>query len=139
MLSPHDLPLPLTLASLGYGIGGAVLGIIAGFVGHILLSKSIGTQTLGNAKKEAEAILKKADDDGQTLKKQMELDTRNEVAKLREAFDKEANETRSKFEEDRRRLQSREDNLDKKLDQITRREQSLDELETKINKRDEAS
>lgn len=140
MLDPSTQLIPLTLAnSAAIGIGAGVLGLILGFIGHILLSKSIGTQTLGNAKKEAASILEKATADGETLKKQMELDTRNQVAQLREAFDKEATEARAQIEEDRRRLQSREDNLDKKLDQITRREQTLDQQETKLEKRDEAS
>jgi len=140
MLDPSIPLIPLTLANgTAFGIGGLILGLIAGFIAHILLSKSIGTQTLGNAKKEAASILEKATADGETMKKQMELDTRNEVAKLREAFDKEAAEARTQIEEDRRRLQNREDNLDKKLDQITRREQTLDQQESKLEKRDESS
>ena len=92
----------------------------------------MGAQTLGNAKKQAEEILSRAKSDAQTTQKQIELDARNELAKRRENFERELEGSRNEVKETERRLQKREDNLDRKLDVLTTKEKYLDDLDAKI-------
>ncbi len=121
-------------AQLGFAAGGLVVGAVAA----IFVSKFMGAQTLGNAKKQAEEILSRAKSDAQTTQKQIELDARNELAKRRENFERELEGSRNEVKETERRLQKREDNLDRKLDVLTTKEKYLDDLDAKIKSREKS-
>ena len=71
------------------------------------------------------------------LKKQAELDARNELAKRREEFDRQLDDARAEVKENERRLVKREDNLDRKLDTLTTKERFLDDLDKKIKDREQ--
>lgn len=116
------------------GLGAA--GLVVGAVITILILKVTGNKALGAAKKESENLLKTARNDAETLKKQLELDFRNELAKRREDFEKETDQARNEMKEHERRLSKREDNLDRKLDTLTTKEKFLDDLDSKIKARD---
>ncbi len=129
-------PLPVTLANAGLYVG---LGFAAGAVGCFFLLKMLASNALSHAKREAETLRKQAEAEGQTHAKQIELDARNEVAKLREQFEKESAGQREQIDADRRRLVSREDNLDKKLDTLANKEKNLADQEARITTRNEAA
>ncbi len=118
--------------ALGLGAAGLVVGAII----TVLILKITGNKALGAAKTESENLLKTARNDAETLKKQLELDFRNELAKRREDFEKETDQARNEMKEHERRLSKREDNLDRKLDTLTTKEKFLDDLDSKIKARD---
>jgi len=121
-------------AQLGWGIGGAVIGAVALFA----LMKVTGSQTIGGAKREAERLLHAARSEAETVKKQNELDSRNELVKRREDFENEINDARNELRENERRIAKREDNLDRKLDVLTTKEKYLDDLDEQIKQRERA-
>lgn len=123
-----DIP-PMAL-----GLGAA--GLVVGAIITVLILKITGNKALGAAKTESENLLKTARNDAETLKKQLELDFRNELAKRREDFEKETDQARNEMKEHERRLSKREDNLDRKLDTLTTKEKFLDDLDSKIKARD---
>ena len=112
-------------------------GLIVGAAGAALLLKLLGTQTLDQARRQANEIQARAQAEGQTLAKQIELDARNEQAKRREEFDKEVDTARNELKDVERRLAKREDNLDRKLDALTTKEKYLDDLDNKIKNRED--
>lgn len=119
---------------IGFAIGGLVVGAVAA----IFISRFMGAQTLGNAKKQSDELLARAKSDAQTIQKQIELDARNELAKRREGFERELESSRNEIKETERRLVKREDNLDRKLDVLTTKEKYLDDLDAKIKSREKS-
>ena len=117
---------------------GLIVGLIVGAAGSVLICKLIGARTIGDARREAEQLKKTAESDAQTLRKQLELDFRNELAQRREAFEKETDKARDELKEHERRLVKREDNLDRKLDVLETKEKYLNEQDAKVRKREEA-
>ena len=93
-----------------------VLGAVVGGAGWFFISRVMGKNVLSEAKRQADDALKNAQHHGDMLRKQIELDTRNEVAQRREEFEREINEARNESKEAERRLTKREDGLDRKLD-----------------------
>jgi ribonuclease Y len=145
----NPFPVLLAVENLGLLAGLIIAGIVLGVILTIVYSKMTSGQLLSNARKqaddllknanrEAEDILKTANNDAVTLRKQLELDVRNELAKRREEFEKETDQARNEMKETERRLTKREDNLDRKLDVLTTKEKYLDGLEAKVKQREEA-
>ena len=117
---------------------GVVLGIVVGAVGAVIITKIARVRTISDARREAQGILKEGRAEADTLKKQIELDTRNDLAKLRETFDKEANGQRNELKDTERRLTKREDTLDRKLETLGTKERYLDKREDTLNQREKS-
>ena len=115
-----------------------VLCLIIGAMAVVMFGKITGAQTLSEARREAEHLLRNARSEADTLKKQSELDGRNELAKFREKFDKEINEQRNDLKEIERRLTKREDTLDRKLDSLATKEKYLDDRTGNLKDREKA-
>ena len=133
LLSPPGVLLANTATMIVIGIG---IGLIAGSVGMALFLKFLSSASINTAKKQAEDILAQAKTEGETTKKQIELDARNEQVKRREAIEKELEEARDELAEKERRLTKREDNLDRKLDMLTLKEKNISDLEMGVKKRE---
>ena len=131
----------ITQTTLGFAIGPAIgfaaAGLVAGMAATVAIRKVLGNQLLTSARRQSEQILKEARGEAETLKKQIELDSRNELAKRREEFDRETNDARNELKDSERRLTKREDTLDRKLDTLTTKERYLEELDAKIKEREE--
>ena len=132
------LPLPLAAIDATSLIFGAV-GLLVGIALATAALKYLGAQALTAAKREAENILSQTRAQGETLKKQAELDARTDVAKRREDFEKETELARQELKETERRLTKREDNLDRKLDTLATKEKYLTEMDTKVKTREESA
>ncbi len=118
-----------------------IVGLVALCVGAaavVLVGKMTGARALSEARREADHLLRDARREADTLRKQTELDARNELAKLREKFDKDINEQRNELKEIERRLTKREDTLDRKLDTLTTKEKYLDDREDSLKDRGKA-
>jgi len=114
---------------------GAVLGAFA----IVMLGRVVGTRVISDSKQKAEQVIKDARSEAATVTKQTELDARNELAKMREAFDREANQRRDELKEADRTLAKREDGMDRKLDTLTAKEKFLDERVGKLEVREKAT
>jgi len=78
---------------------------------------------------EAEQIRKNAEIDARKLQKQAEIEGREEIIRLKEEFEKEADQTRRDHRQIERRLQKREDTLDSKAEYLEKRERHLEQRE----------
>jgi ribonuclease Y len=133
-----ELLFPTFLAEVSGGMIGAVVGgIVIGFIAAVAYVKSMGGKSIAAAKTEAQGLLDSARRDAETLKKQIELDFRAEMATKREEFEKEIAAARNEVKEDERRVAKREDNLDRKLDVLVTKEKQLEALEQGIQKREQ--
>ncbi|MCC7407054.1 MAG: DUF3552 domain-containing protein, partial [Phycisphaeraceae bacterium] len=120
----------------GAAWGLMLVALVVGAGLMLVLMRMMGQQTLGNARREAEQIVRDAKNEAVTHQKQLELDARNEIAKRREEFERVTETTRNQIKEAEQRITKREDNLDRKLDSLTTKEKQLDELDSKIKQRE---
>ena len=123
---------------LPYIIGGAValvLAVIGFFVGMSYRRKS-DDKAIGSAKDEAKRILNDAIKNAETKKKELLVEAKDEVLRLRQENDKELRERRSDIQRQEHRLQQKEENLDKKIDNLEIKEEKLQkrakEIEDKL-------
>lgn len=117
--------------------GMLLLGVVLGIGAFWLIGRFVGARSLNEAKAQAERLLKQARDDAQTLRKQLELDARNEIVQRREAFEKETEDARRKLEERERKLAQQVDRLDQKMDVLTTKETYLRDLDAKLKQREQ--
>ncbi len=102
----------VVLLALGFGIG----------VGY---RKKVAEREIGSAETEATRIINEAIRSGESRKKEMLLEAKDEIHKSRTEHDKEMKERRAEISKQERRLQQKEEALDKKTDAFERKEEEL--------------
>ena len=100
------------------------VGTVMFFVGQAV-RKRVGEKTIGSAEAEATRIINEAIRSGESKKKEMLLEAKDEIHKFRTENDKEMKERRSEVTKQERRLQQKEEALDKKADAFERKEEEL--------------
>ncbi len=112
---------------LPYIIGGVVAVVLAiiGFVVGMSYRRKSDDKTIGSAKEEAKRILNDAIKTAETKKKELLVEAKDEVLRLRQENDKELRERRSDIQRQEHRLQQKEENLDKKIDNLEAKEEKL--------------
>ncbi|MBU5437638.1 ribonuclease Y [Tissierella sp. MSJ-40] len=112
---------------------GAVFGIFAGYY----IRKTIGEGKINNAEELAKRIVEDAERDGETQKKELLLEAKEEIHKLRSEVEKENRERRNELQKLERRILHKEETIDRKSDSIEKKEDLLirkgRELEEKEN------
>ncbi|GHV06179.1 ribonuclease Y [Clostridia bacterium] len=124
----NDLVLGLLI---GAGIGLVIFGII-GFVLGITYRKRIGEREIGNAEEEARRIVNesiktseiKARESLSETNKIM-LETKDEIHKQRQMYDREVKERRQELQNQERRLRQKEETLDRKVDAIEKKDEQM--------------
>lgn len=106
------------------GVAAVVLGVIGFFIGMSYRHKS-DDKTISSAKEEAKRILSDAMKNAETKKKELLVEAKDEVLRLRQENDKELRERRSDIQRQEHRLQQKEENLDKKIDNLEAKEEKL--------------
>ena len=97
------------LIVLGYVLVAAVC-----FAGGVIYRKKVGEQAIGSAETEATRIINEAIRSGESRKKEMLLEAKDEIHKSRTEHDKEVKERRAEISKQERRLEQKEATLDKK-------------------------
>ncbi|MGM9601825.1 MAG: ribonuclease Y [Faecousia sp.] len=113
-------PLEIILIVLG---GIALLGL--GFAFGVGYRKKVAEKAIGSAETEATRIINEAIRSGESRKKEMLLEVKDEIHKSRTEHEKEMKERRAEVTKQERRLQQKEESLDKKTDAFERKEEEL--------------
>ncbi len=108
------------LPVLGFLIGAGVFFFIGA-----QYRKRVAEKEIGSAEEEATRIINKAIKAGENKQREMLLEAKDEIHKSRTELEKEAKETRADLLKQERRLQQKEESLDKKLDSYERRKEEL--------------
>ena len=103
----------------------AVVGLGLGFVFGITYRKKVAEREIGSAEAEATRIINEAIRGGESKKKEMLLEAKDEIHKSRTEHEKEVKERRAELTKQERRLQQKEESLDKKADAFERKEEEL--------------
>ena len=107
---------------------GVLVGIVAGVVlGIVSFKKKYkdADEKIKNADNEALRIYNERISSGENRKKELLLEAKDEIHKLRTEHDKEVKERRAELSKQERRLQQKEESLDKKTDAFERKEEEL--------------
>ena len=105
-------------------LGGIVL-LGLGFALGIGYRKKVAEKAIGSAETEATRIINEAIRSGESRKKEMLLEVKDEIHKSRTEHEKEMKERRAEVTKQERRLQQKEESLDKKTDAFERKEEEL--------------
>ena len=103
----------------------AVVGIAVGFISGMTYRKKVAEREIGSAEAEATRIINEAIRGGESKKKEMLLEAKDEIHKSRTEHEKEVKERRAELTKQERRLQQKEETLDKKTDAFERKEEEL--------------
>ena len=99
----------------------AILGILVGFY----IRKTIGEGKIKNAEELAKKIIEDASHDAETHKKEVLLEAKEEIHRIRVENEKENRERRSEIQKLERRLLNREETIDKKSETLEKKEENL--------------
>ena len=91
------------------------------FLGWFLNSK-VGKNSLLGANEKVKAILADAEKEAKNLKREKILEVKDEWYKKKQEFDSEVNTNKQKLQNFQRKLESREENLDRKYDLVLSKE-----------------
>ena len=116
------------MENLGSSILFGVIGIIIGFLVMMLINYLKGN----NASKKAELVLERARKESEKNKREMILEAKEEIHKLKLDADREIKERKQELKDIENRLTQREDNIDKRDLLFQKREEALDEREAKL-------
>ena len=107
-----------------FGLAGLVIGAVLMYVFWSARKKD-AMQKISNADAEALRITNEAIKSGESKKREMLLEAKEEIHKSRTENEKELKERRAEVQKQERRLQQKEETLDKKLDQHEKKEEEL--------------
>ena len=104
---------------------GVAVGLGTGFGIGIVYRKKVAEREIGSAEAEATRLINEAIRSGESRKKEMLLEAKDEIHKSRTEYEKEVKERRAELTKQERRLQQKEETLDKKTDAFERKEEEL--------------
>ena len=101
-----------------------VVGAVCFFIG-MTYRKKVAEKEIGSAEEEARRIINESIKGGESKKREMLLEAKEEIHKSRNEYEKEVKERRSELQKQERRLQQKEESLDEKLDLHEKKEDEL--------------
>ncbi len=99
--------------------------------------KKVTEAKIGNAEEKAREIIDEAVKSAETKKREAMLEAKEESIRVKNELDREAKERRAEIGRSERRIVQKEENLDKKLEAIEKREAGFAAKEDEINKQKE--
>jgi ribonuclease Y len=112
-----------------------VTGLVALLVGAAIAAAILAPRRR-QAAADAERIVRDARAEADSLTKSAALEAERKAAERRDAFDKEVAETLAEIKQSQNRLAKREDNLDRKMEDLGVREQGLDARARELDNHD---
>lgn len=109
-----------------------LLSIIAFYLGWYLSTKS-GKNKILSAEERAKQIISNAEKEANNLKKEKLLEVKDEWYKKKQEFDNEVNNKRNKLLAFEKQLNQREENFDKKVELVNKKEQELNQIKKELD------
>ncbi len=105
-------------------IGYVAVAFLCFFLG-ISYRKKVAEKEIGSAEAEATRIINDAIKSGESKKRELLVEAKEEIHKSRSEHEKEVKERRADLQKQERRLQQKEESLDKKVDAFEKKEEDL--------------
>jgi ribonuclease Y len=109
-----------------------VLGVVAGGGAGIAYKTMVQKKAASTAKDTADRIIKDAENQAKSVKRESEVNAKEYELKARSAFEKEAQEKQKEMSALEKRLMQREENLEKKFDMLDEKENNLKRQEQSL-------
>ena len=101
-----------------------VVGLAGGAVGY-LVRKIVAESKIATAEEQAIRIVQDAEQAGEAKRKEMMMEAKEEIHRLRSEMERENKDRRSDLQRQERRLVQKEENLDRKIESFERKEEKL--------------
>ncbi|MBQ6357725.1 MAG: DUF3552 domain-containing protein, partial [Clostridia bacterium] len=111
---------------------GALIGVAIGYA----YRKNVAEAKIAKAEDAVRTLLDDAQKKAEEIRKEKELETKEEIYKLRTEAEKENRDRRNELQRTERRLFQREETLDKKIEAVEAREQALNQRLAKVEQRE---
>ena len=99
-----------------------------------LVRRYIAESKIKNAEEQALKIVSEAEKQSETKKKEVVLEAKEEIHRLRAELDREIRDRRNEIQRAERRLLQREESLDKKVENLEQRDEALAKKQKEIQK-----
>ena len=116
-----------------------VAAAVVAFLIGVLYRKKVAEREIGSAEAEAKRIMDEAAKTGESKKRELLLEAKEEIHRNRTEYEREVRDRRNELQKQERRLQQKEENLDRKTDamerkqeQLTKKSADLDELRGEV-------
>lgn len=109
---------------------GVVCALVFGFIGVLMgiqYRKKVAEAEIGSAEQEAKRIIEEGSKVAEQKKKEALIEAKEEILKSKNELDKEIKDRRNEVSRLERRCVSREESLDRKLDQLEKKDESLNQ------------
>lgn len=110
-----------------------ILGLAAGLIGGRFLLKNTLKKYEKEAREKAKLILKEAELNAETIKKDRILEAKEKYLKLKTEFEEESNKKKNLLLQSENKIKSREGQLNKQVEQLNRKEAELDSQRENLN------
>ena len=114
-------------------VASAVTGIVV-WIGAGVFHKNSAKSKIGNAEERAREIIDDAVKTAENKKRESMLEIKEESIRTKNELDKEIKERRKEIQRNESRILQKEENLDKKLEAIEKREANFTAKEEELNK-----
>ncbi len=104
---------------------GTAVGIAVGFGFGNVYRKKFAEREIGSAEAEATRLINEAIRSGESRKKEILLEAKDEIHRSRTEYEKEVKERRAELSKQERRLQQKEETLDKKAENFEKKEEEM--------------
>ena len=101
-----------------------VVGLAGGAVGY-LVRKNVAESKIATAEEQAIRIVQDAEQAGEAKRKEMMMEAKEEIHRLRSDMERENKDRRNDLQRQERRLLQKEENLDRKIESFERKEEKL--------------
>ncbi|MBT8351940.1 MAG: ribonuclease Y [Deltaproteobacteria bacterium] len=109
----------------------------AGFIIAFWLKGKMLSQRIKTAEGEASRILEESKRKAETLIKEADLEIKDKLFKMKSEFDADTKDTRFEFKKRERRIIQKEENIERKTDQLEKRDRDIFKIEKKLAKKEE--
>ena len=108
-------------------VAGLAIGGIVAFNLGVSHRRKVAEGVLGSAEEEAKKIVSDAIKSAEARKKEILIEAKDEVHRLRSEADKDIRDRRNEVQRQERRISQKEETLDKKLDNLEKKDEALNQ------------
>lgn len=114
-----------TGACIGIAAAAAVVFLIVGAIAGNLFRKRVSEREIGSAEEEAKRIINESIKNAENRKREALLEVKDEIYRQRTEYEKEEKQRRADLQKQERRITSKEETLDRKIEQAERKDAQL--------------
>ncbi|MBQ3281883.1 MAG: ribonuclease Y [Eubacterium sp.] len=122
---------PSPMVSVLIGVIVAIVAFVAGYI----VRKSSAEKAIGSAEQQAKNIVLDAESKSDTIKKEIEIEAKEEAHRMRSEVEKEVRDRRSEVQRQEKRLLQKEESVDRKIESIERKEERIIQKEHQIDEK----